>query len=53
MRLLGGSAVEHLPLAQDVILEFKDRVPRRASAWSLLLLPLPVSASFSVSLMNK
>ena len=27
---LGGSAVEHLPLAQSVILEFRDRVPHRA-----------------------
>ena len=53
MRLLGGSAVEHLPLAQDVILEFKDRVPRRASAWSLLLLPLHRTLPLSVSLMNK
>ena len=27
---LGGSAVERLPLAQGVILEFWDRVPRQA-----------------------
>ena len=27
---LGGSAVEHLPSAQGVILEFQDRVPRQA-----------------------
>ena len=47
---LGGAAVWRLPLAQGVILETWDQIPRRApGAWSLLL-PLPVSASLSLSL---
>ena len=46
---MGGSAVEHLPLAQGMILEPQDRVPRQApGAWSLLL-PLPVSLPLSLS----
>ena len=50
---LGGSAVERMPSAQDVIPEFPDRVLYWAPLWSLLLLPLPMSLPFSVSLMNK
>ena len=47
---LGGAAVWHLPLAQGVILETQDRIPRRApGAWSLLL-PLPMSLPLSLSL---
>ena len=47
---LGGTAVWHLPLAQGVILETQDRIPRQApGAWSLLL-PLPVSLPLSLSL---
>ena len=47
---LGGAAVWHLPLAQGVILETRDRIPRRApGAWSLLL-PLPMSLPLSLSL---
>ena len=47
---LGGAAVWRLPLAQGVILETWDRIPRRApGAWSLLL-PLPVSLPHSLSL---
>ena len=47
---LGGAAVWRLPLAQGVILETRDRIPRRApDAWSLLL-PLPVSLPHSLSL---
>ena len=52
---LGGAAVWRLPLAQGVILETRDRIPRRApGAWSLLL-PLPVSLplSLSVTIINK
>ena len=52
---LGGAAVWHLPLAQGVILETRDRIPHWASgAWSLLL-PLPVSLplSLSVTIINK
>ena len=46
---LGGAAVWRLPLAQGVILEMRDRIPRPApSAWSLLL-PLPVSLPLSLS----
>ena len=54
---LGGAAVWRLPLAQGVILETRDRIPRQPpGAWSLLLpLPvsLPLSLSLCVSLMNK
>ena len=47
---LGGAAVWRLPLAQGVILETRDQIPRRApGAWSLLL-PLPVSLPLSLSL---
>ena len=47
---LGGAAVWRLPLAQGVILETRDRIPRRApGAWSLLL-PLPMSLPLSLSL---
>ena len=47
---LGGAAVWRLPLAQGAILETQDRIPRRTpGAWSLLLL-LPVSLPFSLSL---
>ena len=47
---LGGAAVWRLPLAQGVILETRDQIPRRApGAWSLLL-PLPVSLPPSLSL---
>jgi ethanolamine transporter EutH len=47
---LGGAVVWRLPLAQGVILETRDRIPRRApGAWSLLL-SLPVSLPLSLSL---
>ena len=47
---LGGAAVWRLPLAQGVILETQDRIPRQVpGAWSLLL-PLPVSLPLSLSL---
>ena len=47
---LGGTAVWCLPLAQDVILETRDRIPHLApGAWSLLL-PLPMSLPLSLSL---
>ena len=52
---LGGAAVWRLPLAQGMILETRDRIPRRApGAWSLLF-PLPVSLPLplSVTIMNK
>ena len=50
---LGDAAVWRLPLAQGVILETRDRIPRRApGAWSLLL-PLPLSLSLSVTIINK
>ena len=49
----GGSAVEHLPLAQGVIPESQDGV----SHWALCMEPASpfsyVSASLSLSLMNK
>ena len=46
---LGGSVIERLPSAQDVILEFRDQVPHWAPAWSLLLFPLPMSLPLSAS----
>ena len=53
----GGSAVWRLPLAQGVILETRDRIPRWApGAWSLLLplpMSLPLSLSLSVTIINK
>ena len=46
---LGGAAVWRQPLAQGVILETRDRIPRRVpGAWSLLL-PLPMSLPLSLS----
>ena len=44
---LGGSADEHLPLAQDVILESRDGVPHRASCME------PASASLSLYVFHK
>ena len=49
---LDGSAVEHLPLAQDVIPEFWDQVPHQAAIWSLILLPIPVSLPLSQCLLK-
>ena len=51
---LGGSVVEHLPLAYVVIPGSRDQVPHRVPQESLLP-PLPVSLPLSVcvSLMNK
>ena len=53
---LGGAAVWCLPLAQGVILETRDQIPRRApGAWSLLLplpMSLPLSLSLSVTIVN-
>ena len=46
---LSGLAVECLPLAQGMILESRDRVPPWLPAWSLLLLPLPMSLPLSIS----
>ena len=53
-RHLGGSAVEHLPLAQGVIPSPSIKYCIGLLAWSLLL-PLPGSLllPLSVSLMNK
>ena len=47
---LGGSAVEHLPLAQGMILEFRNRVPRRAPCMEPAS---PSALSLSLCLMNK
>ena len=49
---LGCSAVERLPLAQGVIPEFWDRVPRGAPCMEPAS-PSAFSASLCVSLMNK
>ena len=48
---LDGSAVERLPLAQDVILESQDRVPHQAPCKEPASLSPYISAS--LSLMNK
>ena len=51
---LSGSVVEHLPLAQGLILESQDRVPHRAPCMEPASPSAYVSTSFfSVSLMNK
>ena len=50
---LGGSAVEHLPSAQGMILESWDWVPQQAPCMEPASLSACVSASLSVSLMNK
>ena len=50
---LGGSAVEHLPLAQGVILESLDQVPHGSPSREPVSPSTYVSASLSVSLMNK
>ena len=50
---LGGSVVWHLPLAQGVILGFQDRVPPQAPCEESGSPSAYVSASLSVSLMNK
>ena len=49
----GGSAVERLPWAQGVILETRDRVPRRAPGMEPASPSACVSVSLSMSLMNK
>ena len=46
---LGGSAVERLPSARDMILETWDRVPRRAPCMEPASPPACVSASVCVS----
>ena len=47
---LGGSAVEHLPSAQGVILESWDRVPHRAPCMEPASPSAGASASLSLSL---
>ena len=53
--LPGGSVVEHLPLAQGVILESLDQFPRWASCMepASALACVSVSLSLSLCLMNK
>ena len=46
---LGGSAVEHLPLAQGVILDSQVRVPHQALCMQPASLSACVSASISLS----
>ena len=50
---LGGSAVEHLPSAQGVILESRDRVLHWAPSMEPASPSTCFSASLSLSLMNK
>ena len=49
---LGGSAVQHLSLAQDVILESRTESRVGLPAWSLLL-PPPVSLPLSLSVYHE
>ena len=49
MGRLGGSVVEHLPLAQGVILETRDWVPHQAPCVEPASPSACVSASLSVS----
>ena len=50
---LGGSAIEHLPLAQGVVPDSQDQVPHRTSCMKPASPPSAcVSTSLSVSLMN-
>ena len=49
LECLGGSVVEHLPLAQGMILGAWDQVPHQAPRGE----PVSLSAFLSVSLMNK
>ena len=53
MGRLGGSMVEHLPLAQGVIMGSWDRIPHRAPRREPAFPSACVSASLCVSLMNK
>ena len=53
MGCLGGSAVEHLPSAQGMISESWDQVPHRAPCEKPASPSACVSASLSVSLMNR
>ena len=46
---LGGSAVEHLPLTQGMILKSLDRVPRRAPCMEPASPSACISASLCVS----
>ena len=50
--LLGGAAIEHLPLAQGVIPESRDQVPHWASCMAPASPSACVSASLSVTLVN-
>ena len=50
---LGGLVVELSPLAQGIILEFQDRIPHQAAHREPASPSVYVSASLSVSLMNK
>ena len=50
---LGGAVVWRLPLAQGVTLGSQDQVPRRAPCMEPAFPSACVSASLSVSLMNK
>ena len=50
---LDGSVVEHLPSVQDVTLGSRDQVLRRAPCMEPASPSAYVSASLSVSLMNK
>ena len=49
---LGGSMIEHLPLAHSIILGSRDWVPHRASCVEPVL-PLPVSLSVCLLWINK
>ena len=50
---LCGSAVEHLPLGQGVILGFRDRIPHQASCMDAASPSAYVSVSLSMSFINE
>ena len=50
---LGGSAVKCLPSAQGMILETQDQIPRQAHCMEPASPSAYVSASLSLSLINK
>ena len=53
LECLGGSAVEHLPLTQGVILESRDQVPHQAPCMEPASPSACISLPLSLSLMNK
>ena len=53
LECLGGSVVGHLPLAQGMILEFRDQVPHQAPCMEPASPSACVSAPLSLSLSHE